>query len=253
MNEIIKTDLLQVNYHKVQERVETAVKGYRNIVIHEDNLDEIAKAAAFINKVLTEINKERIEIDKEWRKPLAELKKNYDEIIAEGQKVVDDLKSGLREFDDKRKAKVYDQINEIFKGYEIEEFSLNDLFDQSWYNKTSKYESDSKNLFERISNDIKHIKSYDETKRALAIENYLRTKDITMALEYANTMIKKIESLKEEKEKVVVIEQIEPKVSTIDFQNPFDNLTPKIIVKDLNQFELVVEYMEENDIKFELE
>ena len=251
-NELIKQPKFEVDYKAVEDRIENAVKGYRNIVVTEENLPEIAKAKASIIKLLESINKERIAIDKEWRKPLDELKKNYDSKIKIGNEVVYYLKTELDVFEDERKKKREKDIEKIWKEFDIKLFSLKDLFDNTWYNKGCDFEKETRNKFDRIQKDLALLEESDPTLKTLAIDNYKQTQDITQALSYATRLHKQIveNESKEDKVKVPTEQKIVPQALN---EPTMGTGIRKIIIKSYIDYELVIEYLENEHIEFELE
>ena len=203
-NEIIKLGKLEIDYKQYEERMEEAIAGYRNIVVFESEIPEIAKAKANINKVCEELNKERIAIDKKWREPLDAMKKQFDEIISKGKSVSDYLAKELDVYEQNRIAKRKAEIEAKFAQLKEENpkfpFEQTYILDLKWLNKGADktWESELETKFNRILKDVNLLNDYGAEFRTLAMKVYERTMDITEAIAHAKKVTTEIEKAREQ-------------------------------------------------------
>lgn len=232
-NEIVKIGKLEIDYKQYEERMEEAIAGYRNIVVFESEIPEIAKAKANINKVCEELNKERIAIDKKWREPLDAMKKQFDEIISKGKDVSDYLAKELDVYEQNRIAKRKKEIDAKFvnlkEAYPEFPFDQPYIMDAKWLNKGSEktWELELETKFIRILKDVNLLNDYGAEFRTLAMKVYERTLDITEAIAHAKKVTTEIERAREqdkirEQEKIAqnpIVEASKPVVEIVEAIN----------------------------------
>lgn len=127
---------------------------YKNLVVTEDILDDIKKEVADINKIIKNVNDNRISISKELEAPSKKLKSECDDILQIGKDVVESLNSQVNIFREKEREEKRKYIQELIKNvitrYKISDEYLSRLeIQDKWLNKTT-----SKNSIVDEVNDI---------------------------------------------------------------------------------------------------
>jgi hypothetical protein len=145
---------------------------YKNLIVTEDILDDIRKEVADINKIIKNVNDNRISISKELEAPSKKLKAECDDILQIGKDVVEALNSQVNIFREKERSEKREYIQELIKnviiGYKItDEFVPRLEIQEKWLNKTT-----SKNSIEEEINNIakqiqQEVKEKQERERML--------------------------------------------------------------------------------------
>lgn len=116
-----------------QEHVEK-LKIYDNLVITHETTTEIAKVRANINKDRMALERERKDLNKAVNDAYKQIVVLYDEKLTY-------IDTELDALDDERKIAVRHEIELKFASYEVD-FALDEIFDERWLNKTSKWETE---------------------------------------------------------------------------------------------------------------
>jgi len=139
---------------------------YKNLVVTEDILEDIKKEVADINKIIKNVNDNRISISKELEAPSKKLKADCDDILQIGKDVVEALNSQVNVFkekerDEKRKY-VQELISSVITGYKItDEYLLRLEIQEKWLNKTTTKNS----IIEEVNNIAKQIQQEVKDKQ----------------------------------------------------------------------------------------
>lgn len=169
MNEIAETQIIVekvnpeikiVNKEKLDALVDAVVKKYSGMVVTEETLSESKKTLAELRKLNKELNAKRLEVQREYEKPAKEFKGEIDAYIAKLSGVIDEIKQGTDDFEEKRKsekrAEIQNLIAEMSVNYGIEPERIE--IDKKWLNKSMTMPK----VTEAIANKMKETKRLDD-------------------------------------------------------------------------------------------
>ena len=115
---------IETNISLIKDRALSIKSFYENLVIAEDDVKDMKAEMAALNKTKDIVKKYRIDIVKEFNKPLDEFVANAKETEKLLSEAYDSLKSQVKVFEDarleERKAEVIDYFNEYAKSLDID-------------------------------------------------------------------------------------------------------------------------------------
>lgn len=255
---------IETNIALIKDRALSIKSFYENLVIAEDDVKDMKAEMAALNKTKDVVKKYRIDIVKEFNKPLDEFVANAKETEKLLSEAYDSLKSQVKVFEDarleERKAEVIDYFNEYAKSLEIDFV----LFENSGLTvglsgSMKSYKEACKNFLDRIDSDLKLINSQDEEiineilveyKKSLNVGNAIITvKERKRALELEKERQEALNALKAKEEEVVKKveevtapkEVVEPKKYTARFK----------VTTTLDQLKDLKKYMDLKGIDYE--
>lgn len=185
MNELAETtisvemetpEIKIANKEKLDALVDAVVKKYSGIVVTEDTLKECKKTLTELRKLSKELNAKRLEKQRQYETPVKEFKAQIDAYINQINDVISDIKQGTDEFEEKRKAKKQDAIqnliNEMASNYGVDPETIE--IDKKWLNKSITMKKVAEEIGnkmkeqKRLDDDWKIIKKYAQDKGMLA-------------------------------------------------------------------------------------
>ena len=255
---------IETNIALIKDRALSIKSFYENLVIAEDDVKDMKAEMAALNKTKDVVKKYRIDIVKEFNKPLDEFVANAKETEKLLSEAYDSLKSQVKVFEDarleERKNEVIDYFNEYAKSLDIEfvPFESSGL-SVGLSGSMKSYKEACKNFLDRIDSDLKLIYSQDEEsineilveyKKSLNVGNAIITvKERKRALELEKERQEALNALKAKEEEVIKKveevtapkEVVEPKKYTARFK----------VTTTLDQLKDLKKYMDLKGINYE--
>lgn len=255
---------IETNIALIKDRALSIKSFYENLVIAEDDVKDMKAEMAALNKTKDVVKKYRIDIVKEFNKPLDEFVANAKETEKLLSEAYDSLKSQVKVFEDarleERKNEVIDYFNEYAKSLDIEFVSFeNSGLTVGLSGSMKSYKEACKNFLDRIDSDLKLIYSQDEEsineilveyKKSLNVGNAIITvKERKRALELEKERQEALNALKAKEEEVIKKveevtapkEVVEPKKYTARFK----------VTTTLDQLKDLKKYMDLKGINYE--
>ena len=255
---------IETNIALIKDRALSIKSFYENLVIAEDDVKDMKAEMAALNKTKDVVKKYRIDIVKEFNKPLDEFVANAKETEKLLSEAYDSLKSQVKVFEDarleERKNEVIDYFNEYAKSLDIEFVTFeNSGLTVGLSGSMKSYKEACKNFLDRIDSDLKLIYSQDEDsineilveyKKSLNVGNAIITvKERKRALELEKERQEALNALKAKEEEVIKKveevtapkEVVEPKKYTARFK----------VTTTLDQLKDLKKYMDLKGINYE--
>lgn len=211
--------ILQFNKEDLKKAVEQELVKYE-IEVTEDNMNEVKKARATLNKVSKALDDKRKEIKKQYCEPLDVFEKDVKEIKALVDEGSQKITVQLNSFEERRKQDKQLDISEYFSSLDFNLVPLSKLFDEKWLNKTCndwKEQLDTK--IDRINQELDIINSFGLTdEEKLEIKGYyLDCLDLTAARNQYDIQKERREALK--KQQSAVEEQKQEEVVQASYEH----------------------------------
>ena len=108
-----------VGFEKIKEGVSELIKKYDGLIVGPDQVKDVKKELANLNKVAKAIDDKRKEIKKEFEKPLKEFEAQIKELVIEIKEVRSNLDMQVKKYEEERK----NEIKKVIENY------LNDLYE----------------------------------------------------------------------------------------------------------------------------
>ena len=274
LNVEVKQGSISFDVEKVKAVINSYLEKYDGLIIEENQIKEIKAEVAFLRKQKTLINKNRIELSKEYDKPLIEYKSNCDSIMDMIENAIYNLNNQLLNFEEKRQQLKLKQIEELKKritnlqhlddGFELE-------IKKEYLNSTYSISKIKKDFEEQIlyyREEQKAVKQYEENikikKHALedlinkANENNNLTEKLSyVELEYLldevslEELPNKVQSIIEERITDNSKETEDENITVVETPEKTINATLKLFDITESQLTMIKEYLTQNQIKFE--
>ncbi|MDP4430203.1 DUF1351 domain-containing protein [Enterococcus faecalis] len=182
--EVSPSKIIINNEKQLSAMVDETVNHYSKLIFNENNLPDAKQARADLNKVSGLLDKKRIEVKKEFNKPLDTFETTinaFKEKIEEAKNIIDkNIKSYEENDREARKEKVQAKINEISAAKNIHPDAIK--IESSWTNKGSFTQKGElkKKVIEEIETVASEIdKEKDRIKNdKLIIEGYTKAKGL---------------------------------------------------------------------------
>ena len=127
--------LLSWNFEQINQTVDEITKRFDGTVYTDEMIADAKKDKASLNKLAKEINQKKIAVKKEYSKPYDIFEKQVKEVIAKINDVSSQIDEQVKLFDEKQKAEKK-QIIEAYWNSLDTGIGVDEIFDQSWLNKT---------------------------------------------------------------------------------------------------------------------
>ena len=264
----------------IKNTVKSYLSKYDGLVVQESDIKTIKSEVAFLRKQKTLINKNRIELSKEFDKPLIQYKGDCDSVMDVIEETITYLNNQLNNFEEKRKDEKRKQVEDLM--YKVRflrhmpedfEFDFEDRFLNATLSLTKIKEEllEQCNQYEIMQQLEKEIEEKTKAKKRLLedlISGYNERLDIAHKLRYTdyenlidkldldeldnfinNEFQKQFADMREVKIKEVEIKEIPIK--------EFDTLKQKYIIKTSyisnNELSKIKDLMKSLNIDFEVE
>lgn len=258
-----------VDYEKYLELAKKDTEKYKNYIVTKDSLSDDEKKRTELRKVAKTINDRRIEIAKELKAPIDELKSKCDVIINLYSETADSIDKQIKVFEQKEKDERKEIIAEIFNANvnELKDIlSFDKIFEDKWLNKgnwkennTFKLENELINKIETIRNDLITINELNSKYEVELKNDYLNNFNLVDVIRKNNELIQKEELLKSQKEETekTIEEQKEKKITEmltrkVEEENidPIKTYTLKI-TGPLSKQKALKEFLELNKMQYQ--
>lgn len=255
---------IDTNIQLIKDKAVSIKNFYESLVINEDDVKDMKSEMAALNKTKDVVKKYRLDIVKEFNKPLDEFVANAKETEKLLSEAYDSLKSQVKVFEDarlqERKQEVVEYFDEYAKSLDIDFVSFeNSGLSVGLSGSMKSYKEACRNFLDRIDSDLKLIYSQDEDiineilveyKKSLNVGNAIITvKERKRALELERERQEALNALKAKEEEVIkkVEEVTAPKevVEVKQYTARFKVTTTLDQLKDLKK------YMEVKGITYE--
>ena len=176
---------IQWNQEEVKAWVAARVQDYKNIAYTEDQVKDMKKDRADLNKLRTAFESERKRLKKVCMEPYNLFEQQVKEVVALIDEPIQLIDSQLYELEERRKQQKKKDIEALFYTIGFQTFvTLDNIFDQKWLNASvslGKIEEQMKNIMYKIGTDVATIGNLPEFSFE-AMEVYKKTLDLNKAI-----------------------------------------------------------------------
>lgn len=186
IDQLIQPEQIKFNYVELKRYVMEGAEKYKNIVYTDDDIGTAKQDRADLNRLKKALNDRRIQIEREYTKPLTEFKDKINEIIRlidEPAKLIDER---VKEYEQAKKDEKAQQIREHFESIEDrpEWLEIGQIWDSKWLNASKSMKSIKEEIqtaLDGIRNDLATLAEIADFGFE-ATEVYKSTLDINKAL-----------------------------------------------------------------------
>ena len=176
---------IQWNQEEVKAWVAARVQDYKNIAYTEDQVKDMKKDRADLNKLRTAFESERKRLKKVCMEPYNLFEQQVKEVVALIDEPIQLIDSQLYELEERRKQQKKKDIEALFYTIGFRTFvTLDNIFDQKWLNASvslGKIEEQMKSIMYKIGTDVATIGNLPEFSFE-AMEVYKKTLDLNKAI-----------------------------------------------------------------------
>lgn len=176
---------IQWNQEEVKAWVAARVQEYKNIAYTEDQVKDMKKDRADLNKLRTAFESERKRLKKVCMEPYNLFEQQVKEVVALIDEPIQLIDSQLYELEERRKQQKKKDIEALFDTIGFQTFvTLDNIFDQKWLNASvslGKIEEQMKSIMYKIGTDVATIGNLPEFSFE-AMEVYKKTLDLNKAI-----------------------------------------------------------------------
>lgn len=176
---------IQWNQEEVKAWVAARVQDYKNIAYTEDQVKDMKKDRADLNKLRTAFESERKRLKKVCMEPYNLFEQQVKEVVALIDEPIQLIDSQLYELEERRKQQKKKDIEALFDTIGFQTFvTLDNIFDQKWLNVSvslGKIEEQMKSIMYKIGTDVATIGNLPEFSFE-AMEVYKKTLDLNKAI-----------------------------------------------------------------------
>lgn len=176
---------IQWNQEEVKAWVAARVQDYKNIAYTEDQVKDMKKDRADLNKLRTAFESERKRLKKVCMEPYNLFEQQAKEVVALIDEPIQLIDSQLYELEERRKQQKKKDIEVLFDTIGFQTFvTLDNIFDQKWLNASvslGKIEEQMKSIMYKIGTDVATIGNLPEFSFE-AMEVYKKTLDLNKAI-----------------------------------------------------------------------
>ena len=176
---------IQWNQEEVKAWVAARVQDYKNIAYTEDQVKDMKKDRADLNKLRTAFESERKRLKKVCMEPYNLFEQQVKEVVALIDEPIQLIDSQLYELEERRKQQKKKDIEALFDTIGFQTFvTLDNIFDQKWLNASvslGKIEEQMKSIMYKIGTEVATIGNLPEFSFE-AMEVYKKTLDLNKAI-----------------------------------------------------------------------
>ena len=176
---------IQWNQEEVKAWVAARVQDYKNIAYTEDQVKDMKKDRADLNKLRTAFESESKRLKKVCMEPYNLFEQQVKEVVALIDEPIQLIDSQLYELEERRKQQKKKDIEALFDTIGFQTFvTLENIFDQKWLNASvslGKIEEQMKSIMYKIGTDVATIGNLPEFSFE-AMEVYKKTLDLNKAI-----------------------------------------------------------------------
>lgn len=268
----------------IRNTVKNYLSKYDGLVVQENDIKNIKNEVAFLRKQKTLINKNRIELSKEFDKPLVQYKTDCDSIMDEIENVIVYLNDQLNDFEERRKDLKKQQVEDLMDKVRMLKHMPDDfefIFEDSFLNATKNLTKIKEELFEQCNQyEImkqleKEIEEKIKAKKILLedlISKYNEKLDIDHRLRYTDYehLIDELDimeldnyinfefqtrfaAMRNAEEKENETKEISIKEDNVIKEEKIQRYLIKTSPISINKIEKIKEFMKSLDIEYEIE
>lgn len=200
---------LTTNAKQIRDIVKANLSKYDISNYNDDNIDQAKKDKAMLNKAAKALNAKRVEVEKEFMKPLGEFKEVLGEtvqLIAQSSGNIDAVvKQNEQQYKDRKR----ESVKAYFDNNNVNLVDINKVFKPEWLNKTASMKSvcsDIDTILTKVESDIQTIESMPEDADVLRTY-YMDTLNINSTIQYGNRLKEQRERAKAAEEAKLKAEQ----------------------------------------------
>lgn len=177
------------NYEEIKANLAETLTRYEGMVVTESGIKDAKATRADLNRFKKALNDSRISIGKAWNAPYEQFKAKVDELIAMVDAPALAIDSQVKAFEDAQREERRSKIKTFYEqniGNLKELLPLEKVFDDKWLNKGVAINTATNELHDKISkvhNDIRVIKAMQLECEDSMLDAYLKTLDMSAALE----------------------------------------------------------------------
>lgn len=264
----------------IRNTVKNYLSKYDGLVVQESDIKIIKGEVAFLRKQKTLINKNRIELSKEFDKPLVQYKSDCDSIIDEIENVIVYLNDQLNDFEERRKDLKKQQVEDLMNKVRMlkhmpDNFEF--IFEDSFLNATKNLTKIKEELFEQCNQyEImqqleKEIEEKTKAKKILLedlISKYNERLDVAHRLRYTDYehLLNELDIMELDNYINFEFQRISAEIRNAEVKEvevkeipikEVDTIKQKYIIKTSyigeNDLERLKEFMRNSNIEFEIE
>lgn len=180
INEIIPKTV-GFNYEELKRDLATNLSKYQNMVVTEETTKDARRDRAKLNKLRATIDRNRIDIKKEWNKPYVEFENKVKDLISMIDKPIDAIDGQIKVYEDKKREQKQADVKAIYSEL------IDDLKDivpyerihqASWLNAGSSLKmvrSGMADIISAIRTDLSLIQLLEVECEELMIDTYLNS------------------------------------------------------------------------------
>lgn len=177
------------NYDELKTELTEKIKPYEAMAVTKEDLKGAASNKAALNKLKKALNDKRIEVKKAYIAPFETFENQIKELMGIIDGGIVNIDKQLKEFEQKRINEKYAEIESFYKE-EIGEYEdllpLDRILPDKWKNKGSKtavIQTEIHDCVFKFKNDIRIIKAMDLECENQVLNSYIRSLDMSVALE----------------------------------------------------------------------
>lgn len=209
----IKTDMsalpktIDFNFEEMKQELTDKLKYYNSLVVTEDSIKNAKADKAKLNALYNAIEDKRKEIKKECMQPYLEFESKCKEITGLIKEPVQSIDNQIKVFEQQELDEKFRQLTEHYNAH-IGDLSslvpLERILNPKWQNKTAKLEDlklEIENRIDCIKNDMQTISGLDSSFTLQMQDVYLRTLDLSKAVNEGKRLSEQQKQLNEIKRK----------------------------------------------------
>lgn len=194
VNAVAIPDPITFNYEELKAELLQKVSVYETMVYTDDQIKVAKEDRANLNRLKKALNDERLKQEREYMQPFNQFKAQIQEIISIIDKPVAVIDKQVKEFEEKRKAEKFMEIQDYFfslpKVEGFEDLLLSQIYEDKWLNTSVSMKS----IQEAIGQKIGKIMDDLDVVRSMpsyafeAEQEYKRSLDLTSAVREAHRL-----------------------------------------------------------------
>ncbi|MEN6296983.1 MAG: DUF1351 domain-containing protein [Rectinema sp.] len=257
---------LTTNAKAILETVKRNLAHYKAENYSEANIADAKRDKAELNAAAKKLNDKRIEIERDWMKPLNEFKDTITAACQEIKTTSAQIDATVKEVESREKAEKRQQIEKFFAEKGCQYFTLEKIWSEAWLNKGAKMKDIQAEIVAKIQQTENDLAVMDRINEPEAKAYYLDTLSLDAALKRADDIkanrerLAAIEKARQERETAARNTQPALEVSTDDFvEAPFEQeptTEPEMLERTMwvrGTYEQIValgDYMNDHGIEF---
>lgn len=190
------------NFDELKKELAEKITPYKSLAVTEDDLKGAKSDKANLNKLKKALNDKRVEVKKEYMQPLEVFEEQIKELVSIVDEGIVNIDSQVKAFENKQQE---DKLKEIAAFYAEEFENLTDILPleriipDKWRNKSCKMSDIQQEIRDKafkFKNDINVIKAMKLECEDMMLDAYIKTLDMSAALQEKHDFEARQEALK---------------------------------------------------------